>query len=297
MRNSLVYYGVRFLAGLVGLLPGSAARRLGEFGGLLWYSFGGERKRLSRRHMARVLGEAASPRSASPRAADPPALTRRAFVSYGRYWAETLWVRPRRIAEVDGALEVVGLEHLRQAAIEGRGAVIALPHLGNWEPAALAGKRAGIEIVAVAEKLANRRLTEWFTSLRRQFGITIVLAGRGSMRAIEAAVARGAAVCLLCDRDLSGRGVRVKFFGEETTLPVGPAALVIRTGAPLLIAACYFTPAGHRLVLVKPEVPADVRDVWEVTSLIAAGLEDLIRAAPEQWHLLQPNWPSDRSER
>jgi KDO2-lipid IV(A) lauroyltransferase len=286
VKNSLVYFAVRFLVGLVGLLPGTAARRLGAWGGLVWYLLGGERKRMSRRHMRRVVGKEA----------DIPALTRRAFASYGRYWAETFWVRPRRIAEINRGLEIVGLSLLREAAVDGKGAVIALPHLGNWEPAALAGERAGIEIVAVAEKLANPSLTEWFTSLRRQFGITIVLAGRGSMRAIEAAVGRGAAVCLLCDRDLSRRGVPVSFFGEETTLPAGPGALALRTGAPLLIGACYFTPAGHRLVLEKVEVSGESRDVGEVTAHIAAGLEKLIRAAPEQWHLLQPNWPSDWTE-
>ncbi len=62
------------------------------------------------------------------------------------------------------------------------------------------------------------------------------------MRGIEDGIARGAAVALLCDRNLSGRGVKTEFFGEVTTLPAGPAALALRTGAPLLIAAAYFTP-------------------------------------------------------
>ena len=37
-------------------------------------------------------------------------------------------------------------------------------------------------------------------------------------------------------------------------------------------------------------------DVARVTQLMAAELEALIRRAPEQWHLMQPNWPSDRPE-
>jgi phosphatidylinositol dimannoside acyltransferase len=279
-------FGVlRLLVGIIGLLPGRAARRLGEMGGLIWYVFAGKRRLMARRHMSRVLGDNANLTNA----------TRAVFRSYGRYWAETLWVRPQRIGEVRVGLEIVGLEHLKKAATDGTGVVIALPHLGNWEPAALAGEMAGIEIVAVAERLRNLRLTEWFTSIRRQFGITIVLAGRGSMRAIEESIRRGAAVGLLCDRDLKGRGVDVSFFGETTTLPVGPAALAIRTGAPLLMGACYFTAAGHKLVLEPLTLPvAERRDLREVTQRIAYGLEDMIEAAPEQWHLLQPNWPSDR---
>jgi KDO2-lipid IV(A) lauroyltransferase len=46
--------------------------------------------------------------------------------------------------------------------------------------------------------------------------------------------------------------------------------------------------------LQRLELPADAKEVAEVTRQIAKGLEQLIRKAPEQWHLLQPNWPSDR---
>ena len=284
MKDLAGYLLIRLGVGLVGLLPAAAARRLGEVAGLIWYLFGGDRKLMARRHMRRVLGAKGDQRRR----------VRQVFKSYGRYWAETLWARPRRIPEVDATLEIIGLEHLRDAAHGGRGAIIALPHLGNWEPAALAGQRVGIEVVAVAEKLRNQRLTNWFTSLRNQFGITIVLAGRGSMKKIEDGIARGAAVCLLCDRDLSGRGIKTDFFGEETTLPAGPAALALRTGAPLLIGASYFKPGGHQLILQRLELPPDATEAAEVTQLIAIGLEQLIRKAPEQWHLLQPNWPSDR---
>ena len=104
-------------------------------------------------------------------------------------------------------------------------------------------------------------------------------------------------MCLLCDRDIGGAGVEVEFFGERTLLPGGPAMLALRTGAPLLPVAVYFRRYDH-LGVVCPPV-ASVRrgrlrdDVARVTQSLANELEDLIRVAPEQWHLLQPNWPSD----
>src|SRR5205085_7976812 len=105
--------------------------------------------------------------------------------------------------------------------------------------------------------------------------------------------------CLLCDRDLAGTGIPVEFFGERTTLPGGPAALALRTGAALLPAAVYFEGRhGHRGV-VRPPVPVErtgrLRDaVARVSQALAGELECLIRDAPDQWHLFQPNWPSDR---
>jgi KDO2-lipid IV(A) lauroyltransferase len=95
-----------------------------------------------------------------------------------------------------------------------------------------------------------------------------------------------------------GGGTEVEFFGERTTLPSGPATLALRTGAPLLPAAIYFR--GRRLHhgVMRPPVPVERTgrlrdDVALVTQLLARELEELIRVAPDQWHLLQPNWPSD----
>jgi KDO2-lipid IV(A) lauroyltransferase len=105
---------------------------------------------------------------------------------------------------------------------------------------------------------------------------------------------------LLCDRDLERNGVEVEFFGERTTLPAGPAALSLRSGAPVLPTGVYFTPRynGH-LGFVRPPLPSNRTDeglradVARVTQVLANELESLIRRAPEQWHMFQPNWPSD----
>ncbi len=283
MTDLLTYLLVRGLVGLFGLLPARTARKLGEWGGLVWYLLGGTRKRMVRRHMRRVSG------------VGDEGQVRKVFRSYGRYWAETFWVRPRRLGVLEKGLRIEGLEHLSAAAENGRGAVIVLPHMGNWEAASLAGRQAGIEVVAVAEKLSNPYITSWFTSLRMAFGIRVILNQRGVMRAAEEAIRAGGAVCLLSDRDLSGRGIRTEFFGEETTLPAGPIVLAFRTGAPLIPAVCYFTPGGHHLVLGAPLVLAGGPDrLSEGTRTYATWLEEGIRRAPEQWHLLQPNWPSDR---
>jgi KDO2-lipid IV(A) lauroyltransferase len=106
-------------------------------------------------------------------------------------------------------------------------------------------------------------------------------------------------VCLLSDRDLTGDGVSVEFFGERTTRPAGPATLALRTGAALLPVAVYFEPGrGHRGVVRAPIATARAGglrdDIARITQYLACEFEILIRAAPEQWHLLQPNWPSDR---
>jgi KDO2-lipid IV(A) lauroyltransferase len=103
----------------------------------------------------------------------------------------------------------------------------------------------------------------------------------------------------LADRDLAGNGIEVELFGEKTTLPAGPALIALRSGAPLMTCAIYQRPRGRYHAVLTP--PLDLtrtgrmrQDVQRLTEDLAASLEDLIRQAPEQWHLFQPNWPSDR---
>jgi KDO2-lipid IV(A) lauroyltransferase len=112
-------------------------------------------------------------------------------------------------------------------------------------------------------------------------------------------------VALLCDRDITGGGIPVSFFGERTTLPAGPATLALRTGAALLPTAVYYRgwnsmliPVADHHAKVSPPINLERQgrlrdDVSRVTAELARNLERLIRVAPEQWHMLQPNWPSD----
>ena len=287
MKYRATYLALRFAVSILGWLPEPAMRHLGRFGGLVWYFLDPARRRTAQRHMARV--------GASPQEA------REMFASYGRYWAESFWVRPRRFDQMRKTMEVDGLEYLEAARADGQGVVLALPHIGNWEAAALIGLDIGLPIVAVAERLPNPLITKWFTAQRAMFGIEIVLTGKGlsSRRRLGEALKEGAGVALLCDRDLSGRGIGVDFFDEKTTLPSGPASLATKSKAPLLVVGIFFQKgAGHRAVINKPlYVPGssseDQPDVAELTQQVARELEAMVRLAPGQWHLLQPNWPSD----
>lgn len=290
MKDYFVYLALRTGVGLVGLLPGPAVRRLGTWFGWVWGRVDRERRASARRHMHRVMGD-----SYAPSAVDE------LMKQYGRYYAEALWARARRVPETLAVTEVVGLENILNARDAGTGMIFALPHMGNWEAAAPVAIVEGVPVVAVAEVLPNRRITDWFTKMRGEYGIEIVLAtGRLEvMRNLEEALARNKAVALLSDRDLKGRGVEVEFFGETTTMPPGAATLAVRTGAPLLPVACYFTEQGYQVVIGEPiPVPDDgtrTDHVASMTQTLAEKFERYIEEDPEQWHLVVPNWPSDRT--
>jgi KDO2-lipid IV(A) lauroyltransferase len=291
VSGSAAYWVFRILSGIFGLLPEPVVRRLGY--GLGWFGsfFARRRFAMAVRHQTRVAGTGRGARRAA----------RRVFGWYGRYWADVFWMRPRRREQVLAVSRIDGLEHIMAGLEAGRGVILALPHLGNWEAGGLRAAAAGARVLAAAEELGNERIVQWFVEMRRVMDIDIVVARRGARvtRELLARLEAGGVVALVCDRDLSGRGVKVDFFGETTTLPAGPLALADRTGAVLLPAGTYFNRGkGYRFIVHPPlELPpgpdADAR-VLAGTQRLATVLEEIIRVAPEQWHLILPNWPSDR---
>jgi hypothetical protein len=129
----------------------------------------------------------------------------------------------------------------------------------------------------------------------------VITAGPGAAAACTRALASNHLLCLLCDRLVSGAaGVEVEFFGERTVLPAGPVTLALRTGATLLPCAVYFGQASNdHLGVIRPPLALTRQgrlrdDVQAWTQVLAGELEELIRRAPTQWHLMQPNWPGDR---
>jgi lauroyl/myristoyl acyltransferase len=285
------YLLYRALSGLFGLLPARAVRSTGRGIGLGLSFVAAKRMRLLRRHMRRVLGP-------EPDDASITAAGREMFASYGRYWAEVFWFRPRRKDWVVRRAVATGLDDVYATQQEGRGVVLAVAHMGNWEVAGAVAEALDLRVLSVAEDLPNRRITDWFVKTRAAFGIDIIIHGRGStMPVLTKALKQGQVVALIADRDLSQRGVPVEFFGEMTTMPAGPFSLVELTGAALFPVGSYFDDGGWRFE-VQPELPLpEAEDRTERirlgTQALAREFETLIRAKPTDWHLFQPNWPSD----
>ena len=251
------------------------------------------------RHMRRVLA------SASPGVEPDPAVVRRwalrSYRSYARYWVEgaRLPTTPPDVVRRRLVLEW-RFATLRAALDSDQGVVLALPHIGSWEWGGAFLATEGHPMTSVAERVEPERLFEWFLEQRRAMGLHIVALGDESGRTLLRVLRDGGLVGLLCDRDIVGNGVEVDFFGERTTLPGGPAMLALRTGALLVPAAVYSGPGrDHTAYVTRPidttREGALREDVTRITQELAHRFEWMVRRAPEQWHLYQPNWPSDRS--
>jgi KDO2-lipid IV(A) lauroyltransferase len=225
--------------------------------------------------------------------------TRRAFLAYSRYWMEGARLPSVPPAQVlDRMVRPLGMEHLVEGMAAGKGVLMALPHVGSWEWGGAWLALQGFPMTSVAEVVEPPELYDYFLKQREQIGLRILKFGPGTGAALLKTLKSGELVGLLCDRDLVGNGIEVEFFGEKTTFPVGPATLALRSGAALLPTVVFSGPGRNHTAVIRPPIPTERTgklrdDVARVTQQLAYELEDFVRQAPEQWHLFQPNWPSD----
>jgi KDO2-lipid IV(A) lauroyltransferase len=250
------------------------------------------RRRMIERHQQRVHEWTLKPAERREAAV-------RAFESYARYWLESFRLPDVPADVLARHFEVLGWEHVEAGLDAGRGVILALPHLGGWEWAGFWVTRVQqVGMTVVVEPIDPPELFEWFREFREQLGMKVVPLGPQVAGEVSRALSRNDVVCLLCDRDLVGTGVETEFFGETTTLPGGPVTLGLRGGVPVLPTAVYFRGRRDHLGYIGPPLQLERRgrlrdDVAAGTAVLAGELEMLIRRAPEQWHLFQPNWPSD----
>ncbi len=244
-------------------------------------------------NLRRVLGADAGDRAALERWAH------RSFRAYARYWVEGARLATTPQSEVVQKTFVQGLHHLVEGTGSGKGCIMALPHVGSWEYGGAFLASQGLPMTSVAELLDPPELFDFFVEQRAAIGLTIVPLGPESGSTIINTLRHGGLVGLLSDRDIEGTGVDVEFFGEKTTMPAGPATLALRTGATLVTGAVYSGPGFEHRGVVEPPLDTTRQgtlraDVARLTQEIATRFEGLVRRAPDQWHVFQPLWTSDR---
>ncbi|HEX5578057.1 MAG TPA: hypothetical protein VFY43_00135, partial [Candidatus Limnocylindria bacterium] len=292
MRGPLLRLGLRLADAVARTLPRDAAYALAGFGGHAWYRLAPQRRALVSENLARVA--AATERPASGRAMRR--MVERAFVNHARYWLEMLRSPYYRDDEIGQIITVDDWDRW-QPLLRG-GLVIALPHLGNFEPYGHFVAAEGLRAVAPVEETDPPELFDFIRARRASGKVAVVPLAR-SFRPMLAALRAGDLVALIADRDLAGDGVPVTMFGHATTLPAGPATLALRTDRPLMMARVLRTAPERfsvRAELVEAPRSGQVdRDVAALTAALAARFEAAIAEAPEQWWAaFQPFWTDQR---
>ena len=248
-----------------------------------------------RANLARVIPDA--------RSSTLEATTHEGVRRYMRYWSEAFRLPAWSPEHLRASFDLIeGLEDLDAAVAAGKGAIMVSSHSGNWDLAgAWACDRYG-GIVTVAERLKPAGLYDKFVAYRESLGMEVLPHGEdATFRQLLRRLKEGKLVCLVADRDLSGSGVPVDFFGETASMPAGPAMLSLMTGAPIMPVELWHVKGRLRArvhaALPVPEGVERKAQVAALTQSMADSFAESIRAHPADWHMMQRLWLSDLPQR
>lgn len=278
-RRQLLGASYKASARVLRAVPARVRHAAATPGGTAWYWLSPGQRRAALDNYAAVLGSEPS----DPRVAH---LARRAFQNYGRMMMDFLLLGSLSPDELKQRMSYDGRQHLDAALAGGRGAIMAVPHMGSWDMAGSYAAALGYSVWAVAERFPGS-LNDAVVATRQRFGLNVITLGRSAVRAITQALEANAVVALLCDLE-QGPGVQVRFFGRRATVPGGPAAFALKTGAALVPAYQYATHGGYHVHLdpaLMPQ-PGDTKET--LMQRVIDRFEHFIKERPDQWYAFRP---------
>lgn len=272
---------------LLRVVPLGAAYALAEAAGSLAYRFFPIPRNDIIANLSVVTGEPPN----SPRVGS---LAREAFITDAKNWVDTLRIGRVTDEEILSMVEVDNWERLVAASARGRGVIIVMLHLGNFDLVGQVLAARGYRLTVPVERVRPERLFNLLTSERRSRGLNAVpldQAPREMVRALRA----GELVAMAGDRGAGGRPVEVDLFGKPALIPRAAVSLARRTGSPVLVGVGLRREAGRYHGILFEEIPiartADVAaDDRENAQRLARVMEEAITQAPGQWLMFKRLW-------
>ena len=208
------------------------------------------------------------------------------------HFAESIWelCRLRKsVPSLDGDARRI----LDEVLAERKGAIVISGHIGNWEILGQAIAAAGYPIATIAQTSYDPRVTAWLNEWRTRRGLQIVWREGNSGKAILRVLRNNGLMAFLIDQGTETAGEYVPFFGRPAFTPTTPAALALRTGAPVIF--CWHHRRGklHKITFERVryvQTGDNKQDVLALTTELSTRLEAAIRAVPEQWVWMHRRW-------
>ncbi len=286
--QSKLIYGFYRLAGvLVPRIPPAIGYPLFALIGGLVHRLNGRARANVRDNIRHVLGPDA-PQAQVNRLA-------RATFNYVAYNYYDLFRLPTLGADqVEAMVRVEGWENVEAALNLGKGVVMTSAHFGNIEIVLYAMLMRGVAITIPAERVEPPELYDYLAALRMSKGLKLIPVD-GPMLELFRTLRRGGVAGVAGDRDITGHGTIVEFFGAPARLPDGHVRLAMRTGAPLVLGFSRRLGRNSYEARFWPHfsIPAEGSEEERLAAgmaYVVRGLEEVIGRHPEQWTVTVPIW-------
>jgi KDO2-lipid IV(A) lauroyltransferase len=217
------------------------------------------------------------------------------FRNHAKAYADLMMLPRTRVTSMRPLLKVDGLDHLEEARAIGKGVMCVSCHMGSYEVVSAIWAATLTPVSFFAEELEPRALFEWYRDTRARLGISVLTLSVKGIRKVTEALHEKEMVITAIDRDITGTGHMMPFFGRPAPIPLGTAAIALRLGTPLLPVCVYRMPDDSFMAEAAPMVIAKSTghrkaDEIRVTQELLRHIEGFIRRHPEQWHVPHRIW-------
>jgi len=221
------------------------------------------------------------------------------FRNHAKAYADLMQLPTTPVQTMRPLLDVRGWEYLEEARAFGKGVLVVSCHMGSYEVVAAIWSATLAPVSFFAEELEPRELFEWYRDTRARLGISVLTLDHGGLRKVLQALRDEEMVITAIDRDITGTGALMPFFGRMAPIPLGPAAIALRLGTPLFPVCVYRLPddtymaEGAPLVYAK-DTGHPKADQVRTTQELLRPIESFIRSHPDQWHVPHQIWPGSK---
>ena len=201
---------------------------------------------------------------------------------------------------IEDLVDVTNSEAFLKAYREGKGVIVLVPHMGNWE---VCGRWYG-EHGVVQHAIVRRQKQEWvnrIVSSIRKTNLITEIDKRNGLRKALAALRRGEMVSILADQHAQEEAVKVEFFGHPAMTHASVALLAMRTGCNVMVCSGFRHRDGSFGGVFSEPLETTVsgdrdRDLVENTQRYVAAIELYVRKNPQDWMWMHRRWKSPRAK-
>jgi KDO2-lipid IV(A) lauroyltransferase len=291
-REQVTFWLYRAGERLIGAIPRSISMPAAAAVGNVAFDLAGPKQRLIAENLSR-------PMRMPPDDSRVRHAARRAFRNYAKYLVDMMRLADLTERDAQRLVSIDNVEILEEARAEGKGVLLCTAHIGGMDmiigPAL---KRVGEALYVVADDTTYGRLYDHLAAARARQHIFVI--GWRNLRGMFKVLRDNKNLVLFCDGGYRRGDVPVELCGEPTTLPIGPATLSAKTGAPMVTVACRRTDDDRFVTRGLPLIHCTSTDPVEIqraTQAVADDLTSVISEDPGQWYMFRPVWPQTDADR
>ncbi|MBD3401707.1 hypothetical protein GF420_02340 [candidate division GN15 bacterium] len=291
LAHRVEYLLARAAHGLANSLSARSADRLGGAAGRLVGLLLSSRRRIAHDNLRRALGDTLTE-------AERQRIVKNVFASIGRTFFEV--ARFPRLTPENVQQTVVrhGFDAFDQALEAGRGAILVVPHFGNWELSAATVALSGYPIDVLVTTQHNPLVDRMMTELRTSTGVGVIRLGSAARQAYKA-LKNNRVIGIAADQHAPAGELVLDFFGRPASVAKGPARFAIRAGAPILPYVILRERYDRHVMLpgepiYPPESGDEETNIRRMTEQFLRYFEERIREYPDQWMWTHRRWKLER---